>query len=103
MEPVSVMMTETYEGQTAIRMNSLNGKMVVQGNSGGGVFADGQLVGNMWETLVIRQQVDGQVADEGSATTMSRAAQYGFEAEDSDSSGSELTEEPIQLMKQQMS
>jgi hypothetical protein len=102
-EPVSVIMTETYQGQTAIRMNSLNGKVVVQGNSGGGVFADGQLVGNMWETLVIRQQENGQVSDEGTATTMSRAAQYGFETEDSSSSESELTEEPILSMKQQMS
>ena len=102
-EPVSVMMTESYEGQTAYRMNSLNGKVVVQGNSGGGVFVDGKLVGNMWETLVVRQQVDGEVSGEGTATTMSRAAQYGYDAEASDSVEAEITEEPIQSMKQQMS
>lgn len=100
-EPVSVVMNETYKGQTAIRMNSLNGKVVVQGNSGGGVFVDGKLVGNMWETLVIRQQANGQVSDEATATTLSRAAQYGFEVEDSTSSELELAEE-IQSLKQQL-
>lgn len=83
-EPVTVEMTETYEGQPAIKMRSLNGRTVVQGNSGGGVFSAGQLVGTMWETIVQKHLVDNQATGETSSTDMSRAALVDYDIETSD-------------------
>ena len=42
----------SYEGQPVYRLTSLNGDSVVGGNSGGGVWVNGQLVGNMWTTTM---------------------------------------------------
>jgi hypothetical protein len=78
-EPVTVEIIETYEGQTAIRMRSLNSRIVVQGNSGGGVFSSGQLVGTMWETIVQKHLVNGQATAETSSTDISRAALVEYE------------------------
>ncbi len=77
-EPVVVEATEQYKDLPTIKMKSVNGKVVTHGNSGGGVFLNGQLVGNMWETIVRRTLVDGE--DTGVAThTLSRAAQLTYQ------------------------
>lgn len=83
-EPVTVEMMESYEGQPAIKMRSQNGRTVVQGNSGGGVFSAGQLVGTMWETIVQKHLVNGQATGETSSTDMSRAALVEYEIGPSD-------------------
>jgi len=80
-EPVVVETTEQYKDLPTIKMESVNGKVVSHGNSGGGVFLNGQLVGNMWETIVRRHLVDGE--DTGVAThTLSRAAQLTYQMVD---------------------
>jgi len=83
-EPVSVEMVETYEGQPAVKLSSLNGKIVVHGNSGGGVFANGQLVANMWQTIVQQHLVNGESTGETSTTNLSRAAVTAYEIEGAD-------------------
>jgi hypothetical protein len=40
-------------GQATIRMESLNGEFIVGGDSGGGVWVNGKLVGNMWTTIMM--------------------------------------------------
>ncbi|WP_420643890.1 hypothetical protein [Candidatus Leptofilum sp.] len=49
----------------------------MSGNSGGGVWVDGQLVGNMWTTTmeVGRSWLSGQSADSLAQTSQSLAAQ----------------------------
>jgi hypothetical protein len=79
-EPVSVEAIETYDGQQAFKMRSQNGKVVIQGNSGGGIFAGSELVGTMWETIVQRQVESGQ----STATDMSRAALAQYEIPNDD-------------------
>ena len=77
-EPVVVEATEQYKDLPTIKMQSVNGKVVINGNSGGGVFLNGQLVGNMWETIVRRTLVDGE--ETGVAMhTLSRAAQLTYQ------------------------
>ena len=41
-----------YQGRPVYRLSSLSGATIVGGNSGGGVWVDGQLVGNMWTTTM---------------------------------------------------
>jgi hypothetical protein len=67
----------SYEGQPVYRLTSLHGDSVVGGNSGGGVWVDGQLVGNMWTTTmeVGGTWLSGQAADSLAQTSQSLAAQ----------------------------
>ncbi len=44
-----------FRGQPVYRLVSLDGASVVGGNSGGGAYVDGQLVGNMWTTTMERE------------------------------------------------
>jgi hypothetical protein len=83
-EAVTIETVEAYDGNASIMMRSVNGKVVVQGNSGGGVFAGAKLVGNMWETMKIRQQVNGQPSGETSSTDLSRAARFTYDNEAQD-------------------
>ena len=41
------------QGQATIRMESLNGEFITRGDSGGGVWVNGKLVGNMWTTIMM--------------------------------------------------
>lgn len=43
---------DSHQGQPVYRLSSLNGDSIVSGNSGGGVWADDLLVGNMWTTTM---------------------------------------------------
>jgi hypothetical protein len=59
-----------YDGKELIEMTSVDGEIVNRGNSGGGVFVNGQLVANMWATV----QVQDNDSDDVRSTEMSRAA-----------------------------
>lgn len=74
-EPVTVQAIEEHDGNASIKMESLNGRIVEHGNSGGGVFAGSRLVGNMWETITLRNQDTGQHSN----TDLSRAARYTYD------------------------
>ena len=65
---------ETYKGQPVFRLTSLNGEVVLEGNSGGGVLAGGLLVGNMWGTVLV-EDVSGPDAHSPQQTAFSLAAQ----------------------------
>lgn len=41
----------TFDGQPSFTLRSLDGKTIVQGDSGGGIWHNGRLVGNMWATM----------------------------------------------------
>ncbi|MFN2221311.1 MAG: trypsin-like serine protease [Candidatus Promineifilaceae bacterium] len=74
-EPVTIQVVEEHDGNASIKMQSLNGRVVEHGNSGGGVFAGTQLVGNMWETITFRNQDSGQQT----SGNLSRAARYTYD------------------------
>ncbi len=67
----------SYEGQSVYRMTSLHGESIVGGNSGGGVWADGQLVGNMWTTTMEQEvsRITGEVTSKMTETSTALAAQ----------------------------
>ena len=67
----------TYKGQPVYRLTSLNGEVVIEGNSGGGVLFDGQLIGNMWGTIMVEEvsRVSGSGAGSPQQTSFSLAAQ----------------------------
>jgi len=58
------------EGLDMVEMTSVDGQIIYTGNSGGGVFAGGQLVANMWATILT--QDNG--TDDVNHTERSRAA-----------------------------
>ena len=60
------------QGQATIRVQSLNGETIIGGDSGGGVWLDGKLAGNMWTTIVMEDISTGAHR----ATTSSIAALY---------------------------
>lgn len=77
---VAAMHVETlsdYQGQPVYRLTSLNGNSIVSGNSGGGVWANGQLVGNMWTTTMEQggSWLFGRSADDLAQTSQGLAAQ----------------------------
>jgi hypothetical protein len=94
-EPVTVEALEEYDGNASIMMRSANGKVVVQGNSGGGIFVESGLVGNMWETIKIRRQVNGQPSGEASSTDLSRAARYTYDEEAQDELVNDFSATPV--------
>ncbi len=61
----------------AYKLLSLNGDQVVHGNSGGGLFVNGQLIANMWEIVFERQvsRTTGEVVNAKTQTDFSLAAQ----------------------------
>lgn len=66
-----------YKGQPVYRLTSLNGEVVIEGNSGGGVLLHGQLIGNMWGTILVEEVswIPGGDAGSPSRTSFSLAAQ----------------------------
>ena len=68
---MAVRETADYQGRASFVLQSSEGTIVIPGNSGGGIWYNGGLVGNMWTTMV-----QDNVADSSSETlNMSRAAQ----------------------------
>ena len=49
---VEVISTGQYKGLPVFVLRSLDGEVVVQGDSGGGVWYQGKLIGNLWATIV---------------------------------------------------
>jgi len=72
-EPVIVETIELYQDLPSIKMKSLSGKVVIYGNSGGGVFFHGRLVGTIWTSLQW-QLVVGEDIGVATPTSLSRAA-----------------------------
>jgi hypothetical protein len=66
-----------FQGQPVYRLVSLDGASVVGGNSGGGAYVDGQLVGNMWTTTMEREvlRATGEVVGQRTQTDLSLVAQ----------------------------
>ena len=75
--PMLVTELTTHLEQPAYKLLSLNGERVVHGNSGGGLFVDGQLAANMWEIVFERQvlRTTGEVVSAKTQTDFSLAAQ----------------------------
>jgi hypothetical protein len=71
-QAMTVTETKDADGTRIFEMRSQDGKIVTTGNSGGGVWQDGRLVGNMWST-VLEQQTDG--SGETVPTNLSLAAE----------------------------
>jgi hypothetical protein len=44
-----------YKGLPAYQLRSLDGQPVLVGDSGGGMWFEGELVGNLWATLTVPQ------------------------------------------------
>lgn len=82
-ERVAVTLVEDHNGLATMKLQTLSGRAVVLGNSGGGVFKDGRLVANMWSTVVV-QNSNSDDTGESSPTDLSRAAQFNLEEESSD-------------------
>jgi hypothetical protein len=59
-----------FGGLPLVELTSVDGEIVHTGNSGGGVWASGHLVANMWATILV--QANG--SDDVQATEQSRAA-----------------------------
>jgi hypothetical protein len=51
---------EAMNGVPTFRLRSLNGHVIVPGDSGGGIWVDGELVGNLWTTLVVNIKAQAQ-------------------------------------------
>jgi hypothetical protein len=67
-----------YKGLPAFQLRSLDGQPVLIGDSGGGMWHEGRLVGNLWATLTVPQPADGSAAGTQNpvATEVSYAAVY---------------------------
>jgi hypothetical protein len=74
----------TFKGQPVLRLTSLNGEVVLEGNSGGGVLSDGMLIGNMWGTVLVEEasRSSGGGASSPQQTNISLAAQIPAELSD---------------------
>jgi hypothetical protein len=68
---MAVTSTADYLERPSYALQSAEGTVVVPGNSGGGVWQDGRLVGNMWTTWLFENQDDGTTR----TSSLSRAAQ----------------------------
>lgn len=69
-EAVVVSKYKQHGGLPTLELTSVSGKIIVAGNSGGGVWADGKLVANMWSTLLMQSTDTGEIT----STDQSRAA-----------------------------
>jgi hypothetical protein len=67
--------SETFKGLSAWMLDTLNGDPLVRGDSGGGVWLDGKLVGNLWARQKANTNRWGFTQKEV-ATSMVYAAQY---------------------------
>jgi len=67
---MAVRETAEYQGRASYVLQSAEGTIVVPGNSGGGIWFEGGLVGNMWTTMVSNNLEDGS----SEALSMSRGA-----------------------------
>ena len=63
--------------EPVFRLAGLHGEVVIEGNSGGGVLFHGQLVGNMWGTILAEEvsKFTGKGAGSPQQTSYSLAAQ----------------------------
>jgi len=43
----------TVDGLPSLKLRSLDGELIIKGDSGGGIWLDGQLAGNMWKSEVV--------------------------------------------------
>lgn len=66
-----------FQGRPVFRLVSLDGASIVGGNSGGGAYVNGRLVGNMWTTTMERQvlRATGEVVGDRTQTDLSLVAQ----------------------------
>lgn len=73
--PAKVTMVTTSEGLPTLKLESLNGESIFQGDSGGGIWFEGTLVGNMWRTTqqVVINENTGEIV-ETKNTSMSSGA-----------------------------
>lgn len=60
-EAVVVSRQTRHGGLATLELTSPSGKIVITGNSGGGVWADGKLVANMWSTLLKQTTATGEI------------------------------------------
>lgn len=60
--PAVVEAVIAYKGLPAYQLRSLDGQPVLVGDSGGGIWFEGQLVGNLWATLTVPQAAGGSNA-----------------------------------------
>jgi len=67
----------SFKGKPVFRLTSLNGEVVVEGNSGGGVLFNGKLIGNMWGTILVDKisRISGRHVNSSQQTSYSLAAQ----------------------------
>lgn len=68
-EPVAVKRLQAFEGRPVYQLESANGQTVQVGNSGGGVWHNGELVGNVWASVLMSGSKGVR------ETSVSRAAQ----------------------------
>ena len=75
--PVLVEELKGYQERPSFYLHSLHDEAIVGGNSGGGLFANGKLVGNMWITLVTQEvtRATGTAVGPEKQTSLSIAAQ----------------------------
>jgi len=75
--PMMIDEMKLYHGRQSFYLRSLHNEAVVGGNSGGGLFVNGELVGNMWITLVVQEvtRATGTAVGPEQQTNLSIAAQ----------------------------
>jgi hypothetical protein len=75
--------TETEYGLPSLMLRRVNGKAIEPGDSGGGIWLDGRLVGNMWYRVNARVQSadeDGSTVESLRTTNLAIAATHPLEA-----------------------
>ncbi|HSG18037.1 MAG TPA: hypothetical protein VLE70_17205 [Anaerolineae bacterium] len=75
-EPVALKSVDKSEAPSSLTLQSINGIAVGPGNSGGGVWHDGQLVANIWSAVLCR--AGGLAVAAYQPTNLSQAAQIPF-------------------------
>lgn len=66
-----VMAITSYKGLPVFKLRSLDGQAIQNGDSGGGIWLNGKLVGNMWATLAFTSlpEATSQIEISQDATT----------------------------------
>jgi hypothetical protein len=75
-EPMALKSIDKSDEPSSITLQSINGIAVSPGNSGGGVWHDGQLVANIWSAVLYQE--NGSMAGDYKPTNLSQAAQLPF-------------------------